>query len=66
MNPYQTGQLTREKQAALVELKAAPVSRLFEAYAGRVRSRGEQGVLSSLNQKLWLQYRELAEFLGDQ
>ena len=39
------------------------MARLFETYASRVRSRGEQGVLSALNQKLWLQYEELADFL---
>ncbi|MEN6576238.1 MAG: hypothetical protein ABFD90_07835 [Phycisphaerales bacterium] len=58
-------EMASEKQAALTELKAAPIERLFKTYAGRVRSRGEQGVLSALNQKLWLQYKELAGFLGD-
>jgi hypothetical protein len=29
-----------------------------------VRSRGELGVLSSLNQRVWLQYLELREFLS--
>jgi hypothetical protein len=57
--------LAEDKQASLAELKAAPMARLFETYASRVRSRGEQGVLSSLNQRIWLQYRELMEFLGD-
>ena len=36
---------------------------LFRTFARRVRSRGELGELSSLNQKLWLQYRELDQFL---
>jgi len=31
-----------------------------------VRSRGELGVLSALNQKLWLQYKELDDFLKAQ
>ncbi|MEN6425451.1 MAG: hypothetical protein ABFE13_08815, partial [Phycisphaerales bacterium] len=52
-------EMASEKQAGLTELKAAPIERLFKTYAGRVRSRGEQGVLSALNQKLWLQYKEL-------
>ncbi len=56
-------QLAKDRQAALAELKAAPMARLFETCAGRVRSRGEQGVLSALNQKLWLQYEELMRFL---
>jgi len=55
--------LAAEKKAALSEFKAAPIEQLFQTYAGRVRSRGELGVLSALNQKLWLQYEELAQFL---
>ena len=57
-------QLAAEKKAALAELKAAPIAELFETYASRVRSRGEQGVLSALNQKLWLQYKELMRVSG--
>ncbi len=45
------------------QLESAPIERLFLSYARRVRSRGELGVLSSLNQRVWLQYRELEEFL---
>ncbi len=56
-------ELRGQKAAALSELTAAPVEQLFQTYAGRVRSRGELGVLSSLNQKLWLQYKELDRFL---
>jgi hypothetical protein len=33
-------------------------------YAGRVRSRGELGVLSSMHQRLWQEYRDLREFLA--
>lgn len=54
--------LAAEKKEALETLRAAPIEELFKTYAGRVRSRGELGVLSSLNQKLWLQYKELTEF----
>ncbi len=60
-----TDKWNAEKQAALTELKAAPIAELIKTYARRVRSRGEQGVLSALNQKLWLQYKELGEFLRD-
>ncbi len=56
-------QLKSKAQAASVDLKAAPLEELFTTYAKRVRSRGELGVLSSLNQRLWLQYAELADFL---
>jgi hypothetical protein len=45
-------------------LDAAPLERLFHTFARRVRSRGELGELSSLNQRLWLQYRELDRFLS--
>ena len=46
-------------------LAKAPIEQLFRTYARRVRSKGELGELSSLNQKLWLQYRELDQFLKD-
>jgi len=41
----------------------APMERLFKVYAARVRSRGELGVLSSLNQKLFNEYSDLRKFL---
>jgi hypothetical protein len=47
---------------AKASLQSAPLESLFQVYASRVRSRGELGVLSSLNQRLWLQYRELKRF----
>jgi len=45
-------------------IETAPIKDLFRVYASRVRSKGELGVLSSMNQKLWLQYLELMDFLG--
>lgn len=57
-------QLASDKERARVALEAAPIEELFKTYAERVRSRGEMGVLSSLNQKLWLQYKELKLFLN--
>jgi len=45
-------------------LDEAPLARLFKIYASRVRSRGELGVLSSLNQKLFNEYRGLKRFLA--
>lgn len=60
------GELSAQRDRARQSLEAAPIEKLFKAYARRVRSRGELGVLSSLNQRLWLQYRELAEFLRRQ
>lgn len=56
-------QLQAEKESALQQLQRAPMERLFEARAATVSSRGELGELSSLNQKLWLEYRELERFL---
>jgi hypothetical protein len=59
------GDVGREKiEEARRALDAAPVRELFETYASRVRSRGELGVLSSLHQRLWLQYRELREYVA--
>ncbi|MGK6350096.1 hypothetical protein [Parapedobacter sp. DT-150] len=48
---------------ALGRLQKAPVERLFTTYASRVRSRGELGVLSSMNQRIWREYRLLGDFL---
>lgn len=49
---------------ARAELEAAPIRELFSVYASRVRSRGERGVLSSLNQKLYTEYLDLLRFLA--
>lgn len=52
---------------ALAEAKEAfeqaPAEELFATFASKVRSRGELGELSSLNQKLWSEYQELKKFL---
>jgi hypothetical protein len=56
--------LEREAAASRRALDSAPVESLFNTYAGRVRSRGELGELSSLNQRLWLHYLELRSFLA--
>lgn len=58
-------ELVQRVQAAGRELAAAPLEKLFRTFARRVRSRGELGELSSLSQKLWLQYRELDQFLQE-
>ena len=57
--------LVQQARAAHRELASAPTEELFRTFARRVRSRGELGELSSLNQKLWLQYRELDQFLRE-
>jgi hypothetical protein len=57
--------LTSEAVAAHKQLASAPVEELFRTFANRVRSRGEQGELSAINQKLWLQVRELERFFRD-
>jgi len=44
-------------------LREAPVEKLFRTFASRVRSRGELGELSSLNQRVWGEYLLLKEFL---
>ncbi|MHB8519713.1 MAG: hypothetical protein ACYDH9_03035 [Limisphaerales bacterium] len=55
--------LPAEAASARQVLAAAPVENLFRTFARRVRSKGELGELSSLNQRVWLQYRELDDFL---
>ncbi len=50
--------------AAQKSLSEAPLERLFSVYASRVRSRGELGVLSSMNQKLFNEYKDLRNFLS--
>jgi hypothetical protein len=54
-----------EVAAARKSWKAAPMEKLFRTYARRVRSKGELGELSALNQKVWLLYRELDRFLSE-
>lgn len=56
-------QLGPEVKRVKADLDAASIRELFTMYAANASSRGELGVLSSLNQKLWLQCRELKEFL---
>ncbi len=51
------------KKSALETLKKAPVRDLFGTFCKRVRSRGELGMLSSINQRLWREYQLLLEFL---
>lgn len=56
-------QFEAESIAAAKTLSETPLRELFDTYAQRTRSQGERGVLSSLNQRVWLQYRELEKFL---
>ena len=56
-------ELKQERKAAQRLFSRAPIEALFRTYARRVRSKGELGQLSSMNQRLWLQYQELARFL---
>jgi len=57
--------LAQQAPSCRADLASAPVKELFQTYASRVRSRGELGELSSLNQKLWLEYLDLRRFLDD-
>ena len=66
---YLRGELTvaelqQQATSARRELASAPVEELLRTFARRIRSRGELGELSSLNQKLWLQCRESEQFLA--
>jgi hypothetical protein len=56
--------LAQDAKRAKADLDSAPIEELLKTYAAHATSRGELGVLSSLNQKLWLQHRELKEFLA--
>ncbi len=44
-------------------LSKAPVEKMINAFASRVRSRGELGELSSINQRIWREYQLLTEFM---
>jgi hypothetical protein len=57
-------ELVHQAQSTQHELASAPMEQLFQTFARRVRSRGELGELSSLNQRVWTQYRELETFLS--
>ena len=55
---------SRDQLDKAVELiKNAPVEGLFDIYTSSVRSRGEMGELSSMNQKLWHEFQLLKTFL---
>jgi len=55
-----------EYRFAAASLAAAPMQELLTTFAERVRSRGELGELSALNQKVWGTYWELEKFLREQ
>ncbi len=59
----QTVIMEEQRQTALETLQKAPVKELFEIFCKRVKSRGELGVLSSMNQRVWREYQLLLEFL---
>jgi len=54
---------TEEVENLKRELHMMPVEELFNTFRNRYLSRGELGVLSSLNQRLWLQYKDLDDFV---
>ncbi len=56
--------LPDKRRIAKTALEEAPLEKLFTTFAQHVRSRGELGQLSSMNQRLWLQYLELKQFLA--
>ncbi|MFS8616393.1 MAG: hypothetical protein FWJ85_06180 [Solitalea sp.] len=55
----------RELEEAQRAFGQAPVRELFDVFASKVRSRGELGELSALNQKLWVEYLALKDFLEE-
>lgn len=50
---------------ALDSLHSAPVEALIRTYVSRTESRGEMGILSSINQRLWNNYLILEQYLTD-
>jgi hypothetical protein len=65
MGDKKTDGLKNEIKNALSLLEKAPIQQLFDVYTQKVRSKGEQGVLSALNQKLWTQYVELKNYFSN-
>ncbi|MBI5386591.1 MAG: hypothetical protein HZA90_18120 [Verrucomicrobia bacterium] len=61
----ETNSFAAELAEARKALQAAPVEKLIRTFARRVRSKGELGELSAINQKVWLTYRELGKFLAE-
>lgn len=54
---------TKDYQRSYQQLLNAPIKEMFETYLQRVNSRGELGVLSSLNQRLWREFNDLKHYL---
>ena len=60
-------QLTKQNiEKAKRSLTNAPIEKMLRVFASRVRSRGELGELSSINQRVWREYQLLDEFLEGQ
>lgn len=58
-------ELKQACRKALNEWDSIPFQPLFEVYSKRVRSRGELGVLSAINQKLWVQTQDVKRYLEE-
>jgi len=58
------GRLTRQSiENAKRSLTNAPIEEMIKVFASKVRSRGELGELSSINQRVWTEYQLLNAFL---
>lgn len=51
--------------AALCKLESAPIEELIRTYVSRTGSRGEMGILTSINQRLWNNYVLLKNYLKE-
>lgn len=51
--------------AALRGLEAAPIEEMIRTYVARTDSRGEMGILTSINQRLWNNYVLLKNYLEE-
>ena len=54
-----------EYKRGLAALESAPVEKMFVVFARKVNSKGELGVLSSLNQKFYSEHMRLKRYLED-
>lgn len=55
----------QEYQKSYQQLMRAPIKNMFKTYVQRINSRGELGVLSSLNQRVWREFNDLKNYLEE-
>jgi hypothetical protein len=67
LTEFNKSQVTKQYiENAKRTLATAPLEKLLTVFASKVRSRGELGELSSINQRVLREYHLLVEFLEEQ